>query len=498
MRWLQEIHSISLQKNEIEHNLSDIVSDLLFLSKQNELQGYFSAIVGTSAIEKEYTELALRKKKYDRIRYLDALGQEIVRVNYNNGHPAAVAKEELQNKLKRYYFTDAFRLEQGEIFISPLDLNIEHGKIEQPFKPVLRLGTPVFNAEGNKQGIVLINYLARNFLDDIKRNSRIAKGRPMLLNRKGYWLLHDNPEKEWGFMFKGREDINFARKYPQEWQAMLEEKTGQLHTEQGKFTFTTVYPLQEGFRTSTGSREAYEPSVRELDPSQYFWVLVSHLSPEAMEKYMAPLRLRVFFLGMGLLVFVGLGTWFLALAITKHRIYQRRLVSMALYDALTSLPNRKHFFDKLGEGIAHARRYGNKLGLLYIDLDGFKAVNDSFGHETGDELLVKISERMTGITRETDTVARLGGDEFAVLLFQLDSLQGILLAGEKLIREINRPLELRCGNVSVGASIGAAVYPDTALHPEELVKFADQAMYISKSKGKNLCTLSDVRQKQEI
>ncbi len=160
---------------------------------------------------------------------------------------------------------------------------------------------------------------------------------------------------------------------------------------------------------------------------------------------------------------------------------------MALHDNLTSLPNRKYFLDKLEKGIAHARRYGNSLGLLYIDLDGFKSVNDTFGHKSGDELLVEISKRMLAVTRKTDTVARLGGDEFAVILFQVDSMAGILTTGEKLIEEINKPVTLRRGTVNVGASIGAAIYPGTVQESEELVNLADKAMYIAKSKGKNRC-----------
>ncbi len=97
---------------------------------------------------------------------------------------------------------------------------------------------------------------------------------------------------------------------------------------------------------------------------------------------------------------------------------------------------------------------------------------------------------MLAVTRKTDTVARLGGDEFAVILFQVNSMEGIMTTGKKLIQEINRPIRLGCGTAVVGASIGGVLYPDTAQEPEDLVKLADQAMYISKSKGKNMCTMS--------
>lgn len=116
----------------------------------------------------------------------------------------------------------------------------------------------------------------------------------------------------------------------------------------------------------------------------------------------------------------------------------------------------------MDEGIAHAQRYGNNLGLLYIDLDGFKTINDTLGHEYGDELLVKISQRMLNFTRETDTVSRFGGDEFAIILFQVDSVAGLLKAGEKLIQKINEPVQLRSKTATVGESVGATIYPGSA------------------------------------
>lgn len=488
----QETQAIQVQKIELENSLSEVVSDLFFLSAQNELLQYINTgnPLSIPAIEKEYSQLLLRKKKYDQIRYLDNTGQETVRVNYHSGLPAAVAQKDLQNKQQRYYFKNTFRLRQGEIFISPMDLNIEHGKIEQPLKPVIRVGTPIFNAKKEKYGIILINVLAKNILDILRKDNAITNGHPMLLNKKGYWLYNNDQSKAWGFMFKERKDISFARLYPQEWQIMLKQKTGQIKTDRGMFTFTLIHPPNIDTQWQADSPGELSSGLTSQHSSDYFWILVSYVSPELLDKHITPLQIKVFFLGLGLFVVVALGAWILAFSIIKRRSYQEHLISMALHDTLTHLPNRKYFFNRLEEGLSHAERYKTQLALLYIDLDGFKAINDTFGHKYGDELLIRISETMVNITRKTDTVARLGGDEFAIILFQVDSREGALRAGEKLIEKINRPIRLPCGEVHVGASIGIALYPDASKNAEELVKLADQSMYISKSRGKNRCTFS--------
>ncbi len=489
----QENYTVKMQKSEIKNTFSDIISDLIFLSRQNELQSYLKT--GDEKIrpeiELEYMELALCKKKYGQIRYIDSFGQEVIRINYNKGLSFAVKRKNLQNKLKRYYFCDTIMLKKGEVFVSPLDLNIENGRLEKPFMPMIRLGIPVFD-DKKKRGIVLINYLAQDMLDVIKRTSKTLTGSPMLLNDKGYWLLNRDSSKEWGFMLADRKDENFSRVFREEWKSIIDKKTGQIYTENGLFTFTTIYPLKNAIKSITGFNDSYISILTEINSDRYFWILLAHVSPDVLEEYIQPLKEKVFFLGIVFFILIAFGSFFLAITITGRKIYRNHLISFFHYDMLTSLPNRRFFIEKLEEGLSHSKRYGNKLGLLYIDIDGFKNVNDSFGHAAGDELLVKVSKRMLAVTRETDTVARIGGDEFAVVLFQVNDKSEIQIVGKKLINEINKPVNLKRGTVNVGASIGALLYPDTDQDPEELVKLADKAMYISKSKGKNICTMYEL------
>ncbi len=130
----------------ITRDIQSIVSDLMFLTEQEDIISFLDN-GGTSQREtlaKEYLAFSSNKGFYDQIRFLDETGMEVERVNFNNGKPSIVPRDKLQNKGKRYYFQDAFKLERGELFISPLDLNIEAGQIEQPLKPMIRFGAPVF------------------------------------------------------------------------------------------------------------------------------------------------------------------------------------------------------------------------------------------------------------------------------------------------------------------------------------------------------------------
>lgn len=165
------------------------------------------------------------------------------------------------------------------------------------------------------------------------------------------------------------------------------------------------------------------------------------------------------------------------------------LSQQANFDALTGLANRYLFFDRLRQAIAQAKRHDYKLAILFIDLDGFKNINDSYGHNTGDKVLKKIAIRMQQCLRDEDTVARIGGDEFAIILNEVNEISTIRMVTEKILNTINQPLNLTDDNAPIGASIGISVYPDNNSSCKELLKQADIAMYISKDKGKNTFTL---------
>ena len=171
--------------------------------------------------------------------------------------------------------------------------------------------------------------------------------------------------------------------------------------------------------------------------------------------------------------------------ITDRRQREQEHWELAHFDALTQLPNRTLFWDRLEQALRLAGRHQHAVAVLWLDLDGFKAVNDTLGHAAGDELLRQVGQRLQASLRESDTAARLGGDEFAVVLATVTHAQDATGVARKIIEQIRQPFTLSEGPAQVSTSIGIAFYPDHATTARELAHHADLAMYAAKQAGKN-------------
>jgi diguanylate cyclase (GGDEF)-like protein/PAS domain S-box-containing protein len=171
--------------------------------------------------------------------------------------------------------------------------------------------------------------------------------------------------------------------------------------------------------------------------------------------------------------------------ITERKQLDENIKHYAMYDQLTDLPNRRLFMDRIEQAIARARREQKSFALLYIDLDKFKPINDTFGHAAGDSVLQEVASRMKSMLRSTDTVARIGGDEFAIILQDLEDIEYAGIVAQKLIYSIIKPISLNNKTCSVGASIGISYYPIIATDIDTLLLTADNSMYKAKLKGGN-------------
>ena len=188
------------------------------------------------------------------------------------------------------------------------------------------------------------------------------------------------------------------------------------------------------------------------------------------------------------LAMVGIST-----DITDRKNHQRQLEHIAHYDCLTNLPNRLLLADRMRQAMAQELRYHHQMAVVYIDIDGFKAVNDTHGHDMGDRLLQCLSERMKRALREGDTLARIGGDEFIAVLLDLTEEDACPMILERLLEQASHPITLDGHPLQVSASMGVTFFPQPGdIDADHLIRQADQAMYQAKQTGKNRYQIFDI------
>ncbi len=596
-------------------DFKDATADLRMLASSTALNRMLekSSEQAKEDVARDFIAFAANKQKYDQIRYIDSQGMEVIRVNYNDGQPAVVPENELQNKSGRYYFQDTVKLAPGEVFVSPLDLNIEKGQIEQPRKPMIRFGTVLHDSSGSMRGILVINYLGDHFLEHLKNKLGQRGNDTMLLNAEGFWLLAPDPEDEWGFMFKnGR---NFRERFPAAWQAFHQQAQGAHQDEKGIFAFAVIYPMLEGQVSSSGAAEAYAPSTGIRDQQDYSWILVSY-TPERIlrEKQARHWRIGLLQYGLLLLVLVPLtlafswahvrqraadslvekleqrmrdiarslavglfvidrngrlsmmnpeaerllgwseeelygqkihtlicsgnkhssgnpgveaswcdfvhqesyrgddlfyhkdGTGFHVTYsvsplliddqsagnvisfqdITDRKRMEIELARVATLDELTGLFNRRELNKRLDEEIRRAERYEQYFSIWMLDIDHFKRINDTYGHQEGDRALRIFAASLARMLRDTDISARFGGEEFVVILSHT-SLEQAMQMAERVrvaISEMKFDLDGE-SRISITASIGVATYPQHGTTADTLIRAADQGLYAAKQSGRN-------------
>ena len=195
------------------------------------------------------------------------------------------------------------------------------------------------------------------------------------------------------------------------------------------------------------------------------------------------------------LVFSGILLWFMGKNKEREQLYAAlfntttELTEIANNDELTGLPNRRLLEDRMAQAIKSAARTRQIVAVLFLDLDYFKMVNDTYGHPVGDQLLKLVATRLKGLLRAEDTVARIGGDEFVILLSNLSSeLQAITMA-EKVVKVLTNPFQVAGQSLNIGVSVGVALYPEHDTNEKNLIRHADNAMYAAKRQGRNCYAL---------
>lgn len=217
------------------------LTELLYLANISEASEAFTSIISPEHLA-DLTLLSRIKKKYDQIRLIDRYGMEIVRINYNNGSPAAVQSDKLQFKGTHPYFTRANILDKNQIYISALDLNVEKNIVQQPLTPAIRLATPLFDEEGVRRGLALLNYFGAYLFSPLEKSVRQPGEQLFLLNGDGYYLYSPTPENNWGFMFDDKKDLTFQSRFPSAWAKIKNSNSSKFSNKNGVFNFSTICP----------------------------------------------------------------------------------------------------------------------------------------------------------------------------------------------------------------------------------------------------------------
>ncbi|MCU7834369.1 MAG: EAL domain-containing protein [gamma proteobacterium symbiont of Taylorina sp.] len=263
LREKQDI-SITLASHNINHILSDHISDLNYFYRLVD-ESFRNDRLDLNELASNGLKFMQSKPYYDQIRILNHQGKETLRINYNSGKPEIVPQEKLQDKSKRYYFFESIVLNAGELFISPLDLNIERGKIEQPLKPMIRFAIPFNDKNGEKGGVIIFNYLAEELLAKLQLVNTQYKSTLFLLNSDGYFLFNKDQTKEWGFMYKN--NIRFQKEQADGWNVITGAEKGRFKVSSNYFSFVKISPLKE-------YRHYYQ---------YYHWYLVSQLPADIVK-----------------------------------------------------------------------------------------------------------------------------------------------------------------------------------------------------------------------
>ncbi|MEA5098441.1 MAG: SpoIIE family protein phosphatase [Burkholderiaceae bacterium] len=291
----------------LNRTLQQVGRDLLYLSGRLQSRQLIDdpSAQNLARLSASWVTFSQANQVYNKIRWLDETGMERMRVDYAEPVPQIVEPAKLQYKGNRYFFIEINRLNANEIFVSPLDLNVDNNQIEVPYHPNIRFGMPVFNSQGERRGIMLINYSARNLLKRFESETGQRSNLQWLVNQEGYWLKGQSADDEFGFMF-GRKELTMATRYPDAWREITASEKGQFETPEGLWTFATVYPLEEWQNqgSSTGGpKELAKVTANVAEGSKYAWKSVSLLPAAEYDAGLLTFRMK---LGGGVLLLLAL------------------------------------------------------------------------------------------------------------------------------------------------------------------------------------------------
>jgi len=476
-----EVRLIDAENSVIAAKISRLTSDILYLRDTIDLAGISTS--GNEKLKKEWIAFSNRQKIYDQIRFINMSGDEVIRINYYPKGALSVPERDLQKKSDRYYVRDSLYIKKDQIYVSKLDLNIEHKAIELPIKPMIRLCTPCFDTGGKRIGIICINYLAKDMLERISVLAKTSRGSIYLLNPNSYWLYNSHSSKyDWAFMYRAKAQLNFASMFPNEWKSMFLNRTGNgtLITKNGFFAFSRAMTVSEYLNPiPQGSLVLDEGN----------WVLVSHISPKGknadliVSRSIPDTMSFVVKKNVPMLLLAIMMAIAISFAIREKQHQREKMKYYSEFDVMTGVYNRHSGFDKLKTAIYYTSETGGKkCTICYVDINGLKDVNDTLGHASGDELILTVINVVRANIRGSDFIIRLGGDEFIIAFINANAQNAEMVWGR--IAEEFSAINKKDGRkylVSVSHGIEECVLGEPL---DDTLHRADEKMYAEKRETK--------------
>ncbi|SHH81278.1 bifunctional diguanylate cyclase/phosphodiesterase [Clostridium grantii] len=290
----------------IEDNFQEAYENLLVIKNSNEISDYLNIKdeETLSQTEQMFLRISKSKKRFDQIRFIDTEGKEVIRVNSDNDNSYIVTKDQLQYKGDREYYKTTSELSEGKIYVSDLDLNIENEEVEIPYKPEIRIATPMYSDDNNFQGILIVNYLVQdllNLFDDEFNKSEYNITNSFLINNEGYYLFNKDESKNFGFMFEEMKNVNISMENPNLWAEIKLKDTGLYENNEEVDYYMKVWPLK-------GLDDKIE--------SDYNWVIVTKYNPNDL-----PIMKDSIIFGMkyeDILVLIGISILMFIIIVAKY------------------------------------------------------------------------------------------------------------------------------------------------------------------------------------
>jgi diguanylate cyclase (GGDEF)-like protein len=463
--------------------LEQRLSDLLVLAEGETLRKYLhdGSMKNWIHLAREFSLFARRKPQYVQIRLIGNDGMEMVRVNNRDGMQSIVPKTKLQDKSQRYYFRDSINLSQGEIYSSPLDLNVENGNIVVPYEPTIRFATPVLDGYGTKRGVIVINYSPDELLDRFRQFFSSMNGEVVMLNPEGYWLMGSDTDKLWGFMFDSPN--TFAKEHPDIWQRMNRNDSGNIAADEGIFIYQKAYLFS---LENIGTPENIEKETNGQHGEPY-WILISKVSNDLIRKLSTSRTVITISTYISLFLLSGFISYFFSKVASQRQLAYQQLEEHAVTDALTGISNRRELMISGEREVQRAKRFNRQLCVMMLDLDHFKRVNDTYGHHLGDHMLKHFSTICKSSIREQDLLARFGGEEFVVTMPET-GIEGARDLAERICSNVRKqPYRHNGEEIPVTVSIGVTAFLQTDRDYAQILDRADYALYQAKSLGRDRC-----------